>query len=598
MSKEDIKARLSALRNVMKSKDIDAAIIPQTDAHQSEYLADHWQLRRYLSGFTGSAGTLVVTAGEARLWTDSRYFLQAADQLEGTDITLMKDGLIETPSITRWLIDTMSKGCTVGINGLVFSIASTYEMKRELEEAGLKLDVDFDPADTVWDGRPALPQDKVFIHDDQYAGQPAAEKIKEVLANARSQGASSAFISALDEIAWILNIRSRDVACNPVATAFLYLSEDNSTIFIDSDKLTDGVLSYLQTNNVAVAPYNSAMDFLGALPENARVLVSAAQTGSLFERTLGNRAVVGKSPAAMLKAVKNDVQVNGIRNAMVRDGVAMVRSLMEIGSMVEDGKALTEMGVAEILTRHRSEQALYFDNSFDTIAGYGAHGAVVHYSATPETDAKIEKGNLLLIDSGAQYLDGTTDITRTIAIGEPSDEQRHDFTLVMKGHIAIANAIFPEGTRGTQLDVLARMFLWNEGKSYLHGTGHGVGHFLNVHEGPQSIRLNDTLAPLTPGMVTSNEPGIYVTGKYGIRCENLVLTVPAMTTGFGRFYTFETLTLCPFDLSLFEIESMTEEEIEWVDDYHQRVYDALAPHLDAEGQAWLAEHTRSLLILQ
>lgn len=595
MSKPQIIERLKALREEMAAKGISAVIIPHTDYHLSEYIADHWQARRYLSGFTGSAGTLVVTTDHALLWTDSRYFLQGAQQLEGTGIELMKEGLVATPSIARYLIDTLPKGSTVGMDGMLMSIDATYELRRELEEAGLKLDVTFDVLDKVWPDRPSMPQDKVFIHDEKYAGQSAADKIRAVLANAESQGANAVFISALDEIAWILNIRSRDVENNPVATSFLYLSAEGGTLFIDAAKLTDEVKDYLKANKVATAPYDSILPFLAALPDGARVLLASNQTAGAVASTLGRRAIPGKSAAAMLKAVKNKVQVDGIRRAMVRDGVAMVRSLKEIEETVAAGKPLTEMGVADILTKYRSEMELYFDNSFGTIAGYGPHGAIVHYSATPESDSAVVTGNLLLIDSGAQYLDGTTDITRTIALGTPTPEQKRDFTLVMKGHIAIARAVYPAGTRGAQLDVLARMFLWRAGKTYLHGTGHGVGHFLNVHEGPQSIRLNDTLAPLTPGMVTSNEPGIYLSDRYGIRCENLVLTVEDMTTEFGDFYKFETLTLCPFDLKLFDTAIMTPEEIGWLNHYHATVREKLLPLLtDEADRQWLIDNTQEL----
>lgn len=595
MSKTQITDRISALRSLMAQSGIAAVIIPHTDYHLSEYIADHWQARRFLSGFTGSAGTLVVTASEALLWTDSRYFLQAARQLEGTGIRLMKEGLVETPSIARYLIQNLEKGESVGIDGMLMSIDATAELRRELEEAGLRLDVGFTPLDKVWTDRPALPDSKVFIHDIRYAGRDAKAKIADVLDNAAAQGATSVFISALDEIAWILNIRARDVECNPVATSFLYLAPEGNVLFISANKVDDQVKAYLAENNVSVMPYDAVRDFLGSLPSDARVLLSANQTAGAIASVLGRRAVRGTSAAAMLKAVKNSVQIDGTHQAMLRDGVAMCQSLKEIQDTVEAGKPLTEIDVADILVKYRSKGDLYFDCSFDTIAGFGPHGAIVHYSATPESNAAVTKGNLLLIDSGAQYLDGTTDITRTISLGKPSDMQRHDFTLVMKGHIAIATAVFPAGTRGTQLDAMARMPLWREGKSYLHGTGHGVGHFLNVHEGPHSIRLNDTKAPLTPGMITSNEPGLYLSDRYGIRCENLVLTVNAMTTEFGDFYKFETLTLCPFDRSLFDTSIMRPDEISWVDSYHKNVREKLLPLMPSqEMRQWLIDATKPL----
>lgn len=594
--KHDIICRIDSLRNQMKKMGINAIIIPQTDPHQSEYLSNHFQVRRYLSGFTGSAGSLVVTDTGAFLWTDSRYFIQAAAQLEGTGITLMKDGLSTTPSIPAFLAENLAGGSVVGINGWLFSVNETASIREKLTEKGLKLRVDIDPIDEVWKDRPSLPTDEVFIHENKYAGQDAADKIADVLANAQMQGATSAFISALDEIAWILNIRSRDVNCNPVATSFLYLSQQQSTLFILPEKITPDVEKYLAARNVVVAPYNSVAQFLNDLIPSEHVLIVGSRNSDAVREILAERAVVTEiSPVAMLKGVKNEIQIEGIREAMIKDGCALVYAFSEIEKKVNNGDKITEVGVAGLLTKYRSEQPLYFDDSFDTIAGYGPHGAIVHYSATDESDVELHPDGLLLIDSGAQYLDGTTDITRTISLGNPTPQQRRDFTLVMKGHIALGTAIFPEGTRGDQLDALARMPLWKEGLSYLHGTGHGVGHFLNVHEGPQSIRLNSVNIPLTPGMVTSNEPGLYRENLHGIRCENLVLTVPAMETEFGKFNRFETLTLFPFDLTLFDTSIMTDEEIKWVNDYHTVVREKLSPRLDDNGKKWLEEKTRELV---
>lgn len=592
--KEAIASRLMALRSEMKASGVDAVIIPQTDPHQGEYIADHWQVRRWLSGFTGSAGSLVVTADKALLWTDSRYFLQAEAQLSGTEIQLMKDGLPETPTILSYLTSTLHKGQTVGIDGALFSIAETASMRKTLDRAGLRLDNHFVPADKIWADRPDLPSDPVFIHDVKYAGETAESKISRVLAEAALQGATSLFISALDEIAWTLNIRSNDVSDNPVVTSFLYLAPKGSTLFVKVEKIGAEVAAHLKACNVAVAPYASVYGFLEALPADACVLVDGSRTSGRTLDALGQRAVIGESAVAMLKAAKNNVQIEGIRKSMEIDGAALVAAFMDIERMVAAGEPLTEIGVAELLTKYRSQQPGYFSESFGTIAGYGPHGAIVHYSATPETNATLEPHGLLLVDSGAQYLTGTTDITRTIALGTPTDAERHDFTLVMKGHIALGTAIFPEGTRGGQLDALARQFLWREGLSYLHGTGHGVGHFLGVHEGPQSIRLNDVPADLRPGMLTSNEPGLYRAGVHGIRCENLVLTVPAFETEFGRFYHFETMTLFPFDRSLFDLSIMTEKEINWVNGYHAEVRVRLTPYLNAEQAAWLEAKTMPL----
>lgn len=589
--KTDIKSRLEALRAEMDKAGVDLAVIPHADPHQSEYMSSHWLLRGFFSGFTGSAGTLVVGKEEACLWTDSRYFLQAAQQLEGTGIKLMKEGIPGTPEISEYIINSLPAGATVGIDGMQFSINAENSLRKELNAHDIKLDTTFRPADAIWTDRPALPANKAFIHELKYSGEATADKISKILNAINQKGADSILVSALDELAWTLNLRGSDVKYNPVVTAFLYLGKENSTLFIDEIKLDDKTNAYLTANGISTAPYDSVATFLSRLPETEKVLVDPASTSSAMASPLGNRMVTEKSPIPLMKGVKNEVQIAGIHAAMKRDGVALVRAMMDIEQMLSEGKILTEMEVGRILTRRRSEQPLYFDDSFGTIAGYRGHGAIVHYEATPESDSTIEPDGLLLIDSGAQYLDGTTDITRTIALGSPTEDERHDFTLVMKGHIALGSAIFPEGTRGSQLDALARHFLWNEGKSYLHGTGHGVGHFLNVHEGPQNIRLNENPATLVPGMLTSNEPGLYITDKYGIRCENLILTVPAFTTEFGNFYKFETVTLFPFDLKLFDVNIMTEEEICWLNAYHKRVYDTLSPELNKQECEWLEKKT-------
>lgn len=592
--KQEIVARISALRDAMRGAGVNAVIIPQTDPHQGEYIADHWQVRRWFSGFTGSAGALVVTLDKAYVWADSRYWLQAAAQLESTGIGVMEEGKPEVPTITQWLCSELKPGEKVGIDGMVFSLDATEELEKELAAKGIGLTVDFAPADTLWTDRPAMPLDKIFVHDEKYAGESCSSKIAKVLADAKSQGADAAFISDLAEVAWTLNIRSRDVESNPVATGFLYLAPEGSTLFVEPRKLTPEVSAYLESNSVCTAPYDNVKEFLAALPTTTKVLVNGAQNAGAVATALGSRIVRGTSPVALLKGCKNEVQVQGVRDAMVRDGVALVYSFMEIEDAVATGKKITELDVADILTKHRSAQPLYFDQSFDTIAGFGPHGAIVHYSATPATSVELKPDNLLLIDSGANYLDGTTDITRTITLGNTTPQQRRDFTLVMKGHIALASAVYPEGTRGGQLDILARINLWKEGFSYLHGTGHGVGHFLNVHEGPQRIHITENPNAMRPGMITSDEPGLYRSGEYGIRCENLVLTVPAMTTEFGRFLKFEVLTLFPFDLKLFDTEIMTDDEIEWVNNYHATVRERLLPALEPKAQEWLKAKTSTL----
>ncbi len=588
--------RIEALRGLMKEAGIAAVIIPQADPHLGEYLAPHWQARRWFSGFSGSAGDLVVTLSAALLWTDSRYFLQAADQLTGSGIELMKDGLEETPSITAYLCSALKAGDKVGVDGMLFSAPALQQMADTLAKHGIALDCHYDVVDKLWTDRPALPDGKIFIHDEKYAGRSARLKMADILDRADSEGATAAFISALDEIAWTLNIRCNDVRHTPVATAYLYLSPALKVLFISPAKLTDETVAYLEAQGVETQPYGEVAAFLQALPEHHKVLIDPAHTSGAVVDILGLRSVrTDVSPAAVMKSVKNDVQLDGVRHAMVRDGVALVKAFMELEERIRKGVPTTEIDVDGLLHKYRSAQPLFFEESFGTIAGYGPHGAIVHYEATPDTNATLAPEGLLLVDSGAQYLDGTTDITRTIALGTPTEQEKRDFTLVMKGHIALGSTVFPAGTRGAQLDAIARQFLWKNGLSYLHGTGHGVGHFLSVHEGPHSIRLNNVEAPLRPGSITSNEPGVYREGVHGIRCENLVLCVPVMETEFGSFLGFETLTLFPFDRTLFDLSIMTPEEIAWVDNYHATVRKRLTPALTTEAErTWLAAKTAPL----
>lgn len=591
--KQDIKQNLSRLRAQMAADGISAVIIPQTDPHQSEYLGNHWQVRRFFSNFTGSAGDLIVTADKALLWTDSRYFIQAANQLKDSEIILMKDGLGETPSQEEWLLSNLQPHDTVGADTMILNVTSYDALENKLGAKGINI-VHFNPA-KVWEDRPALPEDKVFVHDIKYAGRSAKDKIAEALSEAQKQyDANAVLISALDEIAWLLNIRSRDVKFNPVATAFLFLSHKDSVLFINEAKLTPEVSEYLAQQGVRTMPYPLLQEFLTSLNSDMRVLIETTRTAKRLEAILGQRAVSGTSVVALAKAIKNSTQIAGFKAAMERDGVALVKAFMEIERRLSVGEQLTELDVAYILRCMRAEQPLFFDESFGTIAGYGPHGAIVHYEATAETSSIIQTDNLLLIDSGAQYLDGTTDITRTISLGKPTQQQRRDFTLVMKGHIALARMQFPEGTTGHQLDAIARMYLWKEGLSYMHGTGHGVGHFLGVHEGPQSIRLNYVPTPLKPGMITSNEPGVYRENIHGIRCENLVLTIPSVSNEFGNFLKFETLTLFPFDINLFDTSIMSAEEIEWINNYHTTVRARLTPLLNSAERTWLEKKTAAL----
>jgi Xaa-Pro aminopeptidase len=589
-----VSKHLEHLRQLMKSAGVQAVVINKTDPHQSEYISNYWAFLRRLSGFTGSAANAVVTLDRALLWTDSRYFIQAAAELDPAYFELMKEGLPDTPSIPQWLIANLHAGDTVGIDGLTFSDTAAAELEHDLKAADINLVTNFDPIADTWQDRPALPAQEIFVYDMKYAGETAHSKIARILANVTAAGADGILLSALDEVVWTLNIRAHDTKYQTFVTSFLYLSADKKVLFVDPAKLNDKVNAHLRDAGVEVMPYDSVVNFLAALPANVRVAVEPAKTARLLYATLADRAVAMASPVAVFKGVKNDVELAGTRAAMERDGVALLNAFMEVERHIDEGIKLTELDVARIFREKRAEQPLFFDESFGTISGYGPNGAIVHYEADETTNATIERGNLLLVDSGAQYFDGTTDITRTIAIGTPTDQQRRDFTLVMKGHIALASAVFPAGTSGMQLDILARQFLWKEGLSYLHGTGHGVGHFLSVHEGPQRITYNANTFPMMPGMITSDEPGIYRENIHGIRCENLVLCTPAMKTEFGQFLKFEVLTLFPFDLNLFDTSIMSDQEIEWVNRYHRTVATRLTPHLNSVQRTWLEKKTAPL----
>lgn len=587
--------RLDALRGEMKKRGIDAFIIPGTDPHLSEYYANHWGCRTWVTGFNGSAGTAVVTTGHAGLWTDSRYFLQAAEQLEESGFELFKDGLPDTPGINEWLLSVLPQGATVAIDGSLFSYNNEQALKSFFESHGFHFVSDFTPFDAIWTDRPAIPADRLFIHDEKYSGESLAEKADRILEKVHLAGANAILLAALDEIAWVFNIRGTDVAFNPVVVSFAFIDDDRRILFIDRQKIGEESLAYLQKNRVEIRPYTEVYDFLKTLAPSYKVLADPKKINASLMHAIASPAVACDSPIALLKSIKNATQIEGIRQAMVRDGIALVKFFRWLDRHIDDGN-VTEMTVDRKLREFRSEQPLFVCESFGTIAGFNPHGAIVHYSATPDSDATLSRKGFLLVDSGAQYIDGTTDITRTVALGELTDQQKRDFTLVLKGHIAIATSIFPQGTRGAQLDALARHFLWKDRVNYLHGTGHGVGHFLNVHEGPQNIRLEENPTPLMPGMLTSNEPGLYRAGQYGIRCENLVLTVEdSRSDEFGQFYRFETLTLFPFDKKAFDTSIMTEEEIEWLDNYHRMVYEKLSPSLDAEERAWLADATSPLI---
>lgn len=588
-----IHERLSELRKFMEAKGLHAFIIPSTDAHLSEYPALHWQSRQWISGFTGSAGTVVVTRSKAGLWTDSRYFLQAANELSGTEIELFREGLPATPSIEEWLTEELGEGEYVGIDGNVYAAKEAFSLTHKLNIKGLHLISDYDPFAEIWRNRPQIPQNPIFVLPEKYTGEAAHEKIKRINSILPKYGAKSLLVASLDTIAWIFNIRGNDVQCNPVAVSYAYVSPEETVLFIDPKKLTPEISDYLKNEGVTIAEYGKINDYVSQL--NTSVCLNSSKISFSLYNTIPSscRIIDMPSPADLLKSCKNTTEIEGIRNAMQRDGVALVKFLMWLEKAVPAG-GVEEITIPAKLTEYRSQQDYYVGESFDTISGYGPNGAIVHYHVSEESSLAIKSEGLLLIDSGAQYFDGTTDITRTVALGKITDEMAQDYTMVLKGHIAIATAIYPQGTRGSQLDILARKALWNKGLNYLHGTGHGVGHFLNVHEGPQNIRMEENPTTLQIGMVTSNEPGLYRAGKHGIRIENLVCTKHEVATEFGDFYSFETLTLCPIDTTPIVKEMLTEDEIAWFNEYHKLVYARLSPSLSEEEKTWLKAKTHEI----
>ncbi|WP_281669932.1 aminopeptidase P family protein [Segatella buccae] len=596
--KEDIEKRLTSLRDVMRRERLAAFIFPSTDAHQSEYVPDHWKGREWISGFNGSAGTAVVTMEAAALWTDSRYFLAAEKQLEGTEFQLMKLRVAGTPTIAQWLggqlADSDSK--EVGIDGKVVSVAYARQLVDELRgEGGLTLRTNFDPLAVVWTDRPSLPyNNKVEIQPVELAGGSAEKKLALIRKALRGLHTDGMLMSALDDVAWTLNLRGRDVHCNPVFLSYLLIAPERATLFIDRRKLTPEVERYLSSVGVGVEEYAAVgkglKDYF-----SYNILMDPKETGEVMPGYVDKhvKVVYANSPVPAMKAVKTDAEIKGFKAAMLRDGVAMVKFLRWLQPAVEAG-GQTEMSVDRKLTELRAEQKRFRDISFDTIAGYGPHGAIVHYEASPETDVELRPEGFLLLDSGAQYQDGTTDITRTIPLGPLTDEQCRIYTLVLKGHIRLAMAKFPDGACGTQLDALAREPMWREGLNYLHGTGHGVGSYLNVHEGPHQIRMEYMPAPLRAGMTVTDEPGLYLQGKFGVRIENTMLVIHYTKGEFGDFLQLAPLTLCPISTTPIVLSMMTQEELDWMNDYHRMVYDRLSPLLDENERQWLADATAAV----
>ncbi len=586
---------LELLRELMRTKGVDAVIIPGTDPHQSEYVSDHWKFRDWVSGFTGSNGTAVVTLNKASLWTDSRYFLQAEIELEGSGFELQKvEYRGDLAMIMTWLSREIHEDDTLAIDGSLFSLMEANRLEQLCGENGFLLATDFYPAEQIWENRPARPMSPAFIHPVEYAGEDVESKLGRTMQKVEESGADSILITALDEIAWLLNLRGSDVDFTPVVIAYFYMSNKDRVLFIDSNKVDSEVESYLSKYRVRVKDYDEIEKFLDKRNVNDIIMLDPNKVSDTLGQALECDKVYGASPVEALKAIKNEVQIEGYRHAMERDGAALVRLFMWIEQNAASG-TINEIDVWERGKLERGKNDLYRGDSFEMIAGYREHGAIVHYTASAESASTLQGEGLLLVDSGAQYLDGTTDITRTITLGNPTEQEKHDFTLVLKGHLALSRAKFPVGTTGVQLDVLARMPLWQETMTYGHGTGHGMGHFLGCHEGPHSIRTSLNPVALEPGMVTSNEPGLYKTGEYGIRTENILLVVEGKKTeDFGDFLEFETLTLFPYDTRLIDVAMLTQEEIKQVNDYHSVVLERLTPYLNDEEQAWLKNKCSSI----
>ena len=589
---ESITCRVEKLRGYMKKKKLDAFIIPSNDPHMSEYTPAHWQCRQWISGFNGSAGTAVVTLEKAALWTDSRYFLAAGQQLEGTPFTLMKDGLFDTPSIGTWLAETLSENAKAGIDGSLCTPAMQKMLESELSPRGISAELCEDPFNEVWNNRPELPTDKIEVHPLKYAGESAADKIHRLLGKARENGCDAMLLTALDEIAWTLNLRGNDVECNPVFVSYLLLSDRQNVLFVNPAKVSDEVREHLSLSGVETMPYTAVADAVKNL-HACRTMISNKANCAIKSLFNDGECVIMPSIAEEMKAVKNSAEIAGFHSAMLRDGVAMVTFLSRLKSEVKKG--ITEMGVDRLLTSLRAEQELYRGLSFATIAAYGAHGAIVHYEADEHSDVKLEPHGFILIDSGAQYSDGTTDITRTISLGNPTEEEKKIYTLVLKGHIALSECVFPDGASGTQIDCAARYTMWQHFLNYGHGTGHGVGSYLNVHEGPHQIRMNYMPAPLRAGMTVTDEPGIYCEGKFGVRTENTLLIVPAGESQLGKFLKVEPVTLCPIDTAPIDLGLMTDKELQWLNDYHETVRQRLTPLIkDGAVKEWLADATKPI----
>lgn len=596
IDKQTIAARLAALREEMRREHLSAFIFPSSDPHNSEYVPSRWEGRKWISGFDGSAGTAVVTLHSAALWTDSRYFLAAEEQLAGTEFQLMRERVDGTPSIAEWIATEIegAESSEIGVDGMCMTYAECSDLKTDLKHnGGITVRTNLDILDRIWTDRPSVPLNPVSIQPIEYAGESCHDKLGRIRSSLLHRGAGGMLMTQLDDIAWTLNLRGTDVHCTPVFVAWLIVAEEVAVLYIKDEKLSPEVIEYLNAEGVAVDDYDNIIDALNSY-DGYTLLIDPATTNYTLSQLRGNfNLVSAPSPVPEMKAIKNEVECNGFRNAMQRDGVAMVKFLKWLEEAVPKG-CETELSVSAKLRQLRAEQPLFKDESFDTIAGYEEHGAIVHYEPTHDTDVPLRPEGFLLLDSGAQYLDGTTDITRTIQLGKVTDLHRRVYTLVLKGHLSLQNLCFPRGAAGTQLDAVARVAMWREGMNFMHGTGHGVGSYLSVHEGPHQIRQEYRPAPMLEGMTVTDEPGLYLAGKFGVRIENTLLTVPYMTTEFGKFLRFEPLTLCPIDTRPIVVDMLSTEELGLLNAYHKMVYERLSPMLDEEHKAWLADKTRSL----
>lgn len=591
----DVKKRIEKLRNLMKENKIDAYIIPSFDAHQSEYVAEHWKSRQWISGFTGSAGTVVITLDDAGLWTDGRYYIQAEKQLEGSGIRLFKMADLGVPSYTEWLKNTLKKGSTVGFDGSVFSVDLFKGMEKSFKSKNIDKKIEKDLIDEIWEERPEIPKELVFLHGIKYAGKSRVEKLNKVRANMSTKGANYYLLTSLDDIAWLLNIRGNDVPNNPVVISNVLVGEDKCYLFVDASKVTHDIRLELENDGIEIKGYNEIHQILNQLTIDDSVIFDANKTSISMYNSVNNDTTKIEEPniTTALKAIKNEVEIENLRNCQVSDGLAMVKFIKWLKESVTSEK-ITEISAQQMLESFRRQQDLFVEPSFDTIAGYKDHAAMMHYKANKETQYTLKDEGFFLVDSGGQYFNGTTDTTRTIVLGKLTEEEKRDFTLVLKGHIALSSVKFLEGATGSSLDVLARQPIWEYGLDYKCGTGHGVGFFLNVHEGPQGFRKEPNSVKLEKGMVITNEPGIYKEGKHGVRTENIMLVVEEEKTEFGQFMSFEAITYCPIDLDGIDKDMLTDKEKQWLNDYHKMVYKRLSPYLDDEHKAWLKKETREI----